>query len=109
MYNLILLQNAHGSPSSDKCILLFVCLYFHENHTKSHSKHIKINARRSNYSIKKKAYPKTYQGCNQSHNSLVYTEKKKLDNLKCIIQAELSNPKHLKLMRFYQNTVISTQ
>jgi len=43
VHNLILLQNAHGSPGSDKCVLLFVCLYFHENHMKSHSRCLNCN------------------------------------------------------------------
>jgi len=82
---------------------------------KSHSRHLKINARRSNYSIKKKSIPYNISGLQpitqqlRVHWRKKEEEREKLDDLKCIIQAKLSNTKHLKLMRFYQNIVISTE
>jgi hypothetical protein len=75
VYNLILLQNAHGSSSSDKCVLLYVCLYFHENHMKSHSRHLKINARRSNYSVKK-SIPYNIIRASTSHTTVKCTKKR---------------------------------
>jgi len=54
----------------------YYCLYFHENHIKSHSRCLKITARRSNYSIKKK-HTLQHIRASTNHTTVNCTLKKK--------------------------------